>query len=302
MTRSSLLNNLIILCIVLFAAFVSYWQLLGNNRDYANYIEIFSTDFSVEPFFLMLRDVFGLQQEWGYKLVALGVVILSLSIKFYAVQQFKYFYYFVVVYLLGFFILHDYTQIRLSLALTVLLWTTLVLKKNRLLSFVLPVLFHYSTIIFLSKYLRRFISTNKLLVIGLLVLMVSVQLSELMLSVLRAYGLNTILGSRGKISLFNSVSIFLYFNVFVVGVVAKHFINNKLSKDFLYVAICSLLASILFWILRFQPAFFRFQELAGFFLLVPILYILQQSKYHYVYAALFLPYYAAVGYTAVTLL
>lgn len=151
-------KKLELIIILILLGFIVAFRMLGNGVDYSNYLRIFSnTNENIEPFYQLLRIINLRLFNGSLVPVFLVSTILSLYLKFrYILNHSDYYHLSIVFYILSFFLLHEYTQIRVSVSIGVLFWAIEDIKnknkKKYFLKVVLALCFHYSSIIMIPLY------------------------------------------------------------------------------------------------------------------------------------------------------
>lgn len=146
----------------------------GIDPDYNNYIDLFNyKDINhngklYEPSFEIIRYVYynlnTFNSTWGIFFI---FAFLSISIKTIAILLYsKEFYLSIITYISLFFFLHDYTQIRLSIAIAIIFFFIHYIPINNykklILSITLAISFHFTAIIYLPLYfLYKKVNLNK---------------------------------------------------------------------------------------------------------------------------------------------
>lgn len=192
----------IIKLFILISFFISMMQLFGLSRDYINY-DIFFTNIRSAGFGYIGAQRFELLFSfisWGLTLfiesnllVYAILVCFSLSIKgfvmFSIVPSWRIMLFVSLFYFARFFPLHEMTQIRAAIAISFLLLSmtySFESKKKMSLLFGLAALgFHLSSIVFIPFiYFYRKWRRSEIILLGLLVLILSFCLNELILRIL----------------------------------------------------------------------------------------------------------------------
>jgi len=142
------------------------FRLFGPDIDYLHYLGLFNHEPHLqgetkEPSFLFLRYIFStFFNEAGFQWLLLTYAILGIGIKLYAIGRLsENWIYSIWVYLLIYFPLHDYTQIRVGVAVGIILLSLPdIVNGNRLQFFIktgLAVTFHWSALAALPFYSLR---------------------------------------------------------------------------------------------------------------------------------------------------
>lgn len=157
---------------LLLSLFAAYLQ-AGFGRDYANYLKIyngivqdpFGTFMSYEPGFKMLVYLCGF---FGLEWFSTAILILWLSIAcklFFFKKHSPFFFASLLLYFVSFFLLHEATQVRTSIATSFLFFAIAALSEERLKSFFALMLgaslFHYSALLFISILLIYYSSKRR---------------------------------------------------------------------------------------------------------------------------------------------
>jgi hypothetical protein len=160
--------------------FVAWLKLLGQPADYQSYVETIlhpSTRTGTEEFsyqlFLYLNNLLLSHSVYLFFFL---YAILGVSIKFYAIfKKSKLPLYSLLLYLPSYFLLHEYVQIRASIAIGIFIFAIDDIvngnKRNYLLKTGLAMLFHWSAAIMLPLYfIARILNWKQAIVLPLLAL------------------------------------------------------------------------------------------------------------------------------------
>lgn len=148
--------NPFILCAVIFLAFVSAFRLLGQGADWAQYQKIFSdSSISVEPGFALFRKL--AVHAGGAAFVFFVFTVIALSFIYKTIRMYsEYPVWAFLFYVLTFYLLHEYTQIRAATAISIFFLSINDLRdrnfKLYLLKTLIATCFHYSSAVMLLLY------------------------------------------------------------------------------------------------------------------------------------------------------
>lgn len=242
------LNILFVGCFLCFIfSFVSSVQLFGKSPDYNSYLKIFVSNgynkrLSTEPFFTFLRFINDLFFKSSIAVIFFISAIISLSIKWKAILRLSrnnYVYIF-LGYLLTFYWIHEYTQIRAACAISIYLLSLYYLSLDRkkyffLLSFI-AFLFHYSSgLIFVFYIYTKFSKRKKIYIImpllGFIFAIIASSYGNQLRSLIDTIALFLHISNTGNISDFMSPFNFKYLMLLVLFFVYSFFLpeSDKLN-------------------------------------------------------------------------
>lgn len=195
MTHGKALSVFSAFCLFLFLVALAGFRLLGPDADFHHYENLFYYGESPqgetkELSFILLRylvnDTLGLAFSWFVFLYAL----LGVSVKFYLMARLSsLFWVSLFVYLMVYFPLHEYTQIRAGIASGIMLLSLKDVTNGRFLRFLgkvtLAVFFHWSALAALPLYLLRGKSINFLIFL-LFALLLFIPLGSVLLNLVEA--------------------------------------------------------------------------------------------------------------------
>lgn len=174
------IQNFIIFCLIIFLSYFGFNNIEILSLDYYNYLSIFQTAkiltwselFSVgDPLFLILVKIIDLLVNNTVS-IFLFLIFLSLLLKFYIAVKFipvRLIPIFLFLILGRFYFLHDLTQLRASLAISLGTISLLILYRNNLkinskilFLYILGCLFHISLLIIIPLYfiVKRVVNTR----------------------------------------------------------------------------------------------------------------------------------------------
>lgn len=144
--------------------FVATFQWLGYSQDYYSYLDIFLHKIDgkfvpIEPFFYLLRFINIIFFPSTLNFIYFFTTCFSLCVKYLAIANVCKHYYNItfLCYICAFFLIHEYTQIRVSCAIGVFFLSLDDLIKKRsgkyFIKVVIATCFHYSAILMLLFYL-----------------------------------------------------------------------------------------------------------------------------------------------------
>ena len=161
--------NIFVNYAILFFAFAASIRLFGTGADFNQYIRIFSdTSISVEPAFALFRTI--AIHLGGANFVFFCFGILSLSFIYQTINEYsEYPSVTFIFYLLSFYLLHVYIQIRAATAISIFFLSINDLRDRNFKSYFIKTIvatsFHYSSLFMLVLYvfckinkLRKFVS------------------------------------------------------------------------------------------------------------------------------------------------
>lgn len=160
------------------ASFAAGFRLLGEGRDFLNYVNFYSAltadlnfdDFRFEPGFVLLAWIFKNTLNAPYEYYATFIIAIALGLKirlFYrhCASPFLAF----IVYMAIFYPLHEYTQIRTAMAATLAFYAIFAFLDNRKISslilFGLAVSFHFSAVLFAAIIIASFLTRRNLYIL-----------------------------------------------------------------------------------------------------------------------------------------
>lgn len=226
---------------------VSAIQLFGKSVDYDNYIQKFGTKnisqlrANLEPGFIFLSSVNDYLFNSSIKTIFFITAFIALSLKFCAINKLAasnfIFDIAFVFYLLTFFWLHEYTQIRAAIAIGIYFNSLLLLRKNKIAIYcvytIIATLFHYSGVIMLIflLFVKIFNTKRKCLIIVLAAFLFAAvagdvignQLHSLLFQMQVFIGLTKLGDSSNFISVFN----LKYLSLLIVFCISCIFISDN---------------------------------------------------------------------------
>lgn len=151
-------QSLIYVAVVLIMFCLAAFRPIGIDKDSIMYTEMYTDpDFLVEPTFKWISSLssFVLGDVRGVFVV---YALLAIPLKAYAINRLSEFSLLAVLVWLGhFFLVHDFTQIRAAVAVAIFIYSLKCLsegkKKKYLISILIAILFHYSSIIYVPLVL-----------------------------------------------------------------------------------------------------------------------------------------------------
>jgi len=149
----------ILFFIILFLSMSVACRIFGTGADYANYLNIFSSKIiNIEPFFYLLRIINLYLFHGNLFFVYLFTCLFSLIIKFNFFIKYAHNKYLTLLfYICTFFFIHEYTQIRASVAIGIFFISIKDIiehrPKNFLIKTIIACMFHYSSIIMIIIYI-----------------------------------------------------------------------------------------------------------------------------------------------------
>lgn len=224
---------ILVYSIVFFLFLISAFRGPGVDRDYNNYLKFFYdfnklTPIHIEPSFLFITWIIkNLFYDQAF-LIFVFYALIGIGLKFYAIRQLSEFWLLsLAVYFSYSFILHDMTQIRVGISVSLLLLAIKPLYERRLIPFlvlsILAFLFHYSSIFYFFFWFLRTRTINKKLYFGIIVFSLLLSISNIYITnllnlipvqVLQIKILAYKLDQKGFLNVFNSwqlLRIFLCF-------------------------------------------------------------------------------------------
>lgn len=166
---------------ILFFALIAGLQILGKGADYFAYVEIFQygrNRHQLEPFFAIFRSMNDVLFSSSIFIAYFIIDILSLSLKVWAIRKlansYSNYLYALFFYLLSFFLLHEYVQIRASLAIGIYFVSLVSLKNNKKIQYFLlcliALMVHYSAIVMIFFFFFQKISRNKKFYVSMVIM------------------------------------------------------------------------------------------------------------------------------------
>jgi hypothetical protein len=292
-------NISIVVLISSLFALISTFRLAGPGVDVDEYVQIFvERTGSVEPFWDFIRSIFTIT----YKLLPVFyglVALIALLLKFSVMIKYRMGGLAIIFYFISFYFLHDYTQIRVSLALGVtFIILNRVLSYNLLVSLLLysiPAFIHFSLApIVLLPLITRF--NKRILFFFLIGIFASY---FLFMQGQHKVLFDLVVPKLGDDSSFNILNI-LSFYLFAVHIVFYFMFRKFIPKDlnnFHKVSMIFIAISLPFGFLQYGTAYFRFQELSASILL-PVLFsscVYEKIKYTLIRIIFFGGYYVMLS-------
>lgn len=297
-------NTVIFLFSLFFACIVSF-QLFGYSNDYNLYKQmLLSDDFNVEPIWFLLKSVNKIFFSQIYLLIFV-TSFFSMYVKFSILKESLSDYYFIAIicYFFSIFWLHEYTQFRASLAISMF---CLLIKPNQrkskiFLICLLCTLFHYSCLvlfplIFYLNFKKKvcYILFPTVLLLFSLFISTILRDSNFLLLILSNFSDNPFIKilisklghNSSEFSVLNLLYLFLFFLLFLsyfFGIREKKCVDN-------YYYLCFKLSSYslcLFYIFSLTPfpvVAFRTSEFFLFFYIVLLIKNLTYIKEKFFYA------------------
>ena len=157
--HSLFIKHHIYLFIIIFISFMVAARIFGKGPDYLAYVRIFnSPDIAVEPFFHILRTINLIIFDGNIFFIYLFTSFIALALKLYFLKSYAdNLWLSFLFYLCTFFFLHEYTQIRVSVAIGVFLCSIDDIisnnRKNYLIKTIIACMFHASAIIMVFIYI-----------------------------------------------------------------------------------------------------------------------------------------------------
>lgn len=146
-----------LILISLFLCITVIFRLLGEGPDFSNYKMIFSWEMEAEPFWFIVSRINLFLGNYYVTLFLITFISLQCKFKYYNYVEYKGFYTALIFsYCITFFLLHEYTQIRVSLALGLFFLCVPYIRKISIFKYFificLLMCIHYSAIIFFPLY------------------------------------------------------------------------------------------------------------------------------------------------------
>jgi hypothetical protein len=165
-------KTVLIFYYILSLALLSGIQAFGKGADYYAYIKIFGNSYNrstLEPFYMLFRRVNDVLFSSSIFTIFFINALFALSIKLVAFKYLckTYFDFLICLtfYFFAFFFIHDYVQIRASLAIAIFLWSIRDIAEGNLLKYciktILAVCCHTSAVVMLPFYIFCKIFTGK---------------------------------------------------------------------------------------------------------------------------------------------
>lgn len=291
-----------VLTVIILLTIISWLRLAGSSADFDQYYLIFIyKDGSVEPFWHFLRKIINFDTDlllFLYGMVSLASLLIKLPI----LIQTKMARIAIPIYLCAFFILHEYTQIRVALALAfayLLLSISFHNYSTLKLTFIyaIPSLFHYSLMLLvimpLLLRIKYIIVLFGLILIGFIFIgdYFKFYLDNFLLLATPKFGDSSPFNVLNMLSTYFMLIHFFYYVYFrkSQSIVIRRFHNASLIY---------LLCSIPFGVYQFGTAYFRFQEISASLLVPAIFYSLSSKKsmVKWSFVLFFSGYYLALSY------
>ncbi|WP_146876591.1 EpsG family protein [Halovibrio variabilis] len=175
--------NIFLLFSFLLLVFVAAFRVFGYDSDYHHYFNVYNYGVHLqastkELFFVFARFFLNYKLDLDFFFLLFVYAVLGVGLKFLAIKRLSVnAYYSVYIYVITFFLLHEYTQIRAGVASAIVFLSLFDVLKGRLLIFLMKisvaVLFHWSALLALPIYFFR----NRSLLLFFVVLLASVFLS-----------------------------------------------------------------------------------------------------------------------------
>ena len=285
-------NNYLLFSIVILLALLAGFQDTNVSKDYLNYQYVFDNIYEItgdnfyyllsfEPGFVGIVVFFRKFFELNYGVaIMLFYALASLSIKVFSINRLSINPYLTLLFYFSyFFLLHEMTQIRISLASGIFLISLIPFLKGKRWTFtgliLLATCFHYSAIFYLLILLFNTNKLNKNLYTGILFL--SLLLGFIKLPVLNLLGnfdvadLSSKLNNYIIISENGSIAVNVFNSLNILNILCCFYLIFALSKEELtkdkrltIFLKCNILSIFLFSLLAGAPAFsMRFNQLFG---------------------------------------
>ncbi len=285
-------SNVLLIIIVILLAFLAGFQDISVSKDYLSYQYLFDNIhemtadgffyfLSYEPGFagivIVIRKLF--ESDYGIAIM-LFYALAALSLKVFTINRFSINPYLTLLFYFSyFFLLHEMTQIRISLAAGIFLISLIPFLNEKRIAFVglilLATCFHYSAIFYLIILLFDNSKLDKKVYIGVLVC--SILLGVIKLPVLYLLGnfdtsnISTKLTTYIEISENGSIAVNIFNSLNILNILCCFYYLFMVKKEILIqdqplilFLKCNILSIFLFSLLAGAPAFaMRFNQLFG---------------------------------------
>lgn len=292
-------------------------RLLGQDADYFNYLNLLNLQNSLELF----TKEFGFRLLLGLNSVVFNAnvdtffllfAILGISIKFYAFAKISPIPLLsLALYLLSYFLLHDYTQIRAGVASGIFLLGIQDLsegaKKRYFQKVVWACLFHWTALIMIPIYflIRRFsLSFFALLpFIGILIFLSRINFEQYIISAIADYPALTLYyashsGHNSIVNIFNLINLG-FLGMFLAIYALIYYLREEftdLEIDLFKVFSTSIFAFYFFAILNKPVVAFRIFEFLNISLLLLVPYVVLKFKQWYLASIAFMAFFLLYFY------
>lgn len=226
---------------------IAGFRLLGIDPDYQNYVDILSVPTSddnklYDPFFYLVRNLNEFIFNYNTEVVFFIYAFIGLMIKYVIIIKYSnHIILSFLIFLALFFLLHDYTQIRASVAIGILVFAyhNIAIKNKWLFLFFvgLACCFHLSAIMALPLYyICKQFSVNKFMLLmlscfafGCLSYLFYPQLSNIAHNFLVEHTNNNV--ELGPVKDFNVLNLMNLSHLFIAVLFAMMWRNGYLEKD-----------------------------------------------------------------------
>jgi hypothetical protein len=256
---------------------IAGFRLFGIDRDYYDYLLYhdsfinpnYVTEFRFEyGFYLLTKFIIILNENLNFYLSV--VALIPLYLKFYLLDKAKSSFYFIFLYLLMIYPLHEMTQIRAALSIGFFYFAFYYLISNKFfkvfLFLFISVLFHYSILVFLFIFIiinfllinkKNFLFSDILFILGIIFL---IYLFAHDLSFY--FNIGSIYFSPNSDSAnFFSLRVFLFLLIILIGIINFRYILNGANYWF-YISLSGLI--FYYSLFNYQILACRFLEISYF--------------------------------------
>jgi len=256
---------------------IAGFRLFGLDRDYYDYLlyhdsfinSNYVTEFRFEyGFYLLTKSIIILNENYNFYLFI--VALIPLYLKFYILDKTKSSFYFVFLYFLMIYPLHEMTQIRAALSIGFFYFAVYYLILNKFFKvfifFLISTLFHFSILFFIILFLiinfllinkNKFLLSDILIIIGLAFF---IYLFALDLSFYFKIGSIYFNPNSDSANIF-SVRVFLLMLIIIIGIINFGYISNGANYWF-YISLSGLI--FYYSLFNYQVLACRFLEISYF--------------------------------------